>query len=265
MRHLQRKSRRGFTLIELLVVIAIIAILAGMLLPTLGRAKVKAQQTQCIGSLKQLGLAWVMYGDDHDGRLPLNYPPTAGVNAWILGVIRSTVNGPITQEATNRLYVERGKLFPYNKTLGIYRCAADPNELDGVKTIRSYSMNSFMGYRPNAQPIPAAAPEYTPWFFGKQGDIKKPSTVFVFIDEDEFTINDGFFVADPKGELFYDIPTRTARRHNFAYAANFADGHAEVIKLKNSKSRTLASRVSDPGNEDLIRLGDITHPMGAVR
>lgn len=72
------RSRRAFTLIELLVVIAIISILAGLLLPVLAKAKRKAVQIACISNLKQVGLGFRMWADDHEGRFPWQMPIGSG-------------------------------------------------------------------------------------------------------------------------------------------------------------------------------------------
>src|SRR5437868_6282152 len=75
-----RAFKEAFTLIELLVVIAIIAILAALLLPVLAKAKSKAQTIQCVNNCGQLGRAWVMYANDSNGSLVLNYG--FGLSPW---------------------------------------------------------------------------------------------------------------------------------------------------------------------------------------
>jgi len=115
-----RKTIRpgGFTLLELLAVIATIAILAAILLPVLGKAKIKAQQTRCMANLHQLGFAWSMYYMDNGGRLAESYP-VDNPNAWILGDMTKVT------EATNVTLLRNGKLYPYNRSDEIYRCPAD--------------------------------------------------------------------------------------------------------------------------------------------
>jgi len=213
--------RRGFTLIELLVVIAIIAILAGMLLPALAKAKTKAQGIQCLNHTKQLQLAWTMYAGDHQDRLVLN--GTGDQRGWVSGWIMGN-----TTDATNvnLLKPPFGLLWPYHQSPGIYRCPADLSTvtLGGKKhpRTRSLSMNGFM----NGDSWHTALMLKTWRTFRKSSDIASPSQMFVFIDEREESVDDGYILVSMEpNNLWGNLP---AIYHNGACGLSFSDGHSEI-------------------------------------
>src|SRR5262245_60641397 len=137
-------QRDGFTLIELLVVIAIIAILAGLLLPALSRAKSKGQQTACLNNLKQLQVCWQMYYHDNNDRLISNDPALGPASqTWIYGYMSG--NSP---DSTNAALIANAPLFAYNQSTAIYRCPSDVGRsiFGGSRypRVRSYSINGYM-------------------------------------------------------------------------------------------------------------------------
>jgi prepilin-type N-terminal cleavage/methylation domain-containing protein/prepilin-type processing-associated H-X9-DG protein len=259
-------ARRGFTLIELLVVIAIIAVLAAMLLPTLSRAKEKAQAVACLNQLKQLQVCWTMYATEHDDRVPPNnsvYDISTG--APIPGLDLSQTWCPGNARAdTNTLNIEKGHLFPYNRNAAIYRCPSDRAEVElpGGGTLplprtRSYNMSQSI----NGLGGPLSGLYYIP-SYQRTADIKEPTRIFVFGEVHEGGILDALFGLPTRGSYWdgywFDLP---AGRHNQGCNFSFADGHVERWSWKAPKIfRVLGQRVATDEYPDYRRLQDAIRP-----
>ncbi|HWY77538.1 MAG TPA: prepilin-type N-terminal cleavage/methylation domain-containing protein [Verrucomicrobiae bacterium] len=232
-----RHQPTAFTLIELLVVIVIIAILAGLLLPVLARAREKARSISCLSNLKQLAICWSSYPSDNLECLVPNF--LTSDRSWVTGWMRSM------PDATNINDIVQGKLFPYNKSLGIYQCpscrdlpAAIRNQAgtQGISIIRNYSISGRMGgaNANDAQMFGVTDTSYElgPQYpqFKKIGEINHPdpSVALVFVDESINSVDDAFF-AVALGSIWENSPTV---RHTKGGQFAFADGHSERWKWK---------------------------------
>jgi prepilin-type N-terminal cleavage/methylation domain-containing protein/prepilin-type processing-associated H-X9-DG protein len=220
--------RSGFTLVELLVVIAVIAILASLLLPALSKGKARAQTIDCIDHLRQLQLCWHMYAHDNNDTLtPNNFVYNVSMGTTIppvLGTDEVSWCRSLAPYDTNAISDTNSLLFDYNRNPAIYHCSADQSTVSGRPDLlrnRSFNMSNSLNLQ-----------IYGNDHFEKEGAIKVPTALFVFIDTDADEILDSTFGVTSIGDFFQDywldIP---ASRHNTRSCnLTFADGHVETWK-----------------------------------
>jgi prepilin-type N-terminal cleavage/methylation domain-containing protein len=262
-----RSRSRGFTLIELLVVIAIIAILASLLLPGLAKAKTKAQGIACLNNHKQLALAWRLYAEESDDKITHAYGTPYG---W-MGTSSLDFSGAnpsnwdINQDiAKSPLWVHTGK------SPGIFKCPADKSFVkptsgqfrgQAVARVRSMAMLNWVGGNMGTFGGWSGA-EWRVYLKLSDFVDPGPSRTFVFLDEREDSINDGFWVVemrgypDPKTTYIVDYP---ASYHNKAGGLSFADGHSEIKRWldprttpKLRKGQGIPLNVPSPNNPDVV-------------
>ncbi len=256
--HHAKRTERAFTLIELLVVIAIIAILAAMLLPALGRAKLKATYAGCLSNTKQVNLGYLMYANDNNDRLmPTSYKGELDgkiqqldlyAGGFWKGPTPDIALGISAEEALKRVTkgFKESPIFKYCPAVNAFHCPGDlrPRRRPG----QGWAWDSYS----KADPIggdPLGTGSKT---FSKTIQIPQPVLTMIFIEEsDPRNYNNGTWLintsppgwVDPFAIFHGDIST-------FA----FADGHSEGHKWR-VPSTIKAARDSANGKESFYWSG----------
>ncbi len=234
----------GFTLVELLVVIAIIALLMSILMPALNRARELGRRTVCLGNLKQLALAWVMYADENggdlvNGKLGVDQPGRDPYNpsqmitveeAWV-GIVdptwpppndnkRRQINGNNVNEG-----IKNGSLWEYAKNPKVFKCpAGQVNHMVTYAIVDAMNGDPWSGKSPGTPPSPSQADQV---WANNRGDLTKANEKIVFVDIGR--------VRNNSYNVYYSQATwgdPPSVRHRDGMTISFADAHSIYWKWK---------------------------------